>query len=168
MCSHTKESETIYSIYHKSKFRIHGHLRHEFSPMGKIRWFVYSIEDVPCQKMIVGSTQDPAKRWANYKSTCNKQTSKSSGLAKHFMDGCPFDHGKEKMGLSIKLLDSYDTTEEKLLVEGHVPGAKCRCKECNHLKDIEDRWILKLGTFYGDSGLNTRDEIKSKTRGNWK
>ena len=61
----------------------------------------------------------------------------------------------------------YDTTEETLVAAGHVPGPKCRCIECNHLKNLEDRWILKMGTFYGDSGLNTRDEMKNKTRGHW-
>ena len=34
------------------------------------------------------------------------------------------------------------------------------------LKDLEDKLILKLGTFYGDYGLNSRDEIILKTRGN--
>ena len=75
--------------------------------------------------------------------------------------------GKEKLTLSINLIDFYDTTEEKLVAPDHVPGPKCRCAECIHLKDLEDRWILKMGTFYGDSGLNTRDEIKSKIRGHW-
>ena len=118
-------------------------------------------------KLIIGSTQNPVFRWANYKAACNKETSKSSGLSKHFMDGCPFDTGKEKMTLTVTLIDYYDTTEETLVAAGHVPGPKCRCIECNHLKNLEDRWILKMGTFYGDSGLNTRDEMKNKTRGHW-
>ena len=108
------------------------------------------------------------KRWSNYKSTCNSQTSKSTGLAKHFMDGCLFDSGKEKMTLGFNLIDFFDTTEGKLLEAGHVPGPKCRCSECNKLKDLEDRWILKMGSFYGISGLNSRDEIKNKTRCTWK
>jgi hypothetical protein len=41
----------------------------------------------------------------------------------------------------------------------------CRTVECENLKTIEDRWILNLGTFYRH-GLNSRDEIKSKTRYN--
>ena len=100
LCNHTKESDTIQSFFFKTKFRIHGHLRHDFSPIGKIRWFIYSIEDIPCKKLIIGSTQSPTLRWANYKAACNKENSKSSGLSKHFMDGCPFDTGKEKMTLS--------------------------------------------------------------------
>ena len=73
LCSHIKERETIESQYYITKFKIHGHLRHDFSPQGKIRWFVYGIEDEPCHKVIVGSTQDPTKRWANHKTTCNKK-----------------------------------------------------------------------------------------------
>ena len=89
-------------------------------------------------------------------------------MAKHFMDGCLFDLGKEKTTLCFTLIDYYDTTKVKLQIAGHVPGPKCRCHECNILKDLEDRWILKMGSFYGISGLNCRDEVKNKTRCNWK
>ena len=88
---------------------------------------------------------------------------KSTGLANHFKDGCPFDTGKEKSTLVFTLIDFYDTTKEKLERAGHVPGPYCQCKECGHLKDLEDRWILKMGTFYGSSGLNSRDDAKNKT-----
>ena len=80
------------------------------------------------------------------------------------MDGCIFDTGKEKMTLSITLIDYYDTTENKLQKASHVPGPKCRCQECLNLKDLEDKWILKMGSFYGISGLNSRDEMKAKTK----
>ena len=70
------------------------------------------------------------------------------------------------MTLDFTLLDFYDTTKVKLVNSGHLPGAQCRCSECDHLKNIEDHWILKLGTLY-DGGLNSRDEIKSKSRYNW-
>ena len=159
-----KERETVGSYFYSQKFKIHGHLRHDFSPPNKIRWYVYCIEDLPCRKQIIGSTQNPSLRWANYKSTCNKESSKSTGLAKHFMDGCPFDQGKEKPTLSMTLIDFYDTTEEKINRAGHVQGPKCRCEECNKLKELEDQWIFKMGSYYGISGLNTRDETKSKTR----
>ena len=74
--------------------------------------------------------------------------------------------GREKFTLNFTLLDFYDTTEEKLRNYKHLPGPKCRCLECENLKILEDKWILKLGTFY-DDGLNTRDEVKSKSRYNW-
>ena len=127
-----------------------------------MRWFVYSIRDIPCQKIIVGSTQNPCDRWRNYKSTCNKENSKSTGLSKHFMDGCPFDTGIDKATLRYTLIDFYDTTQEKLQTAAHIPGPRCRCSECGHLKDLEDRWIMKIGSLYGISGLNSRDEMKSK------
>ena len=166
LCSHMKEKEFITSYYYPSKFKVHGHLRHDFAPIHKTRWFIYSIEDLPCQKMIIGSTKNPTERWANYKSTCNKESSKSSGLSKHFMDGCPFDNGVEKMTLNYTLIDYYDTTEQKIKEAGHVPGPKCRCRECNLLKDLENNWIMKIGSLYGVSGLNSRNEMKNSDRWN--
>ena len=130
-----RERDTINSLYYITKFRIHGNLRHDFSPLGKIRWFIYCVENVPCQKIIIGSTQNPTQRWANYKSTCNSQNSKSTDMAKNFMDGCLFDLGKEKTTFCFALIDHYDTTEAKLLKAAHIPGLKCRCQECNNLKD---------------------------------
>ena len=156
------ETDHIKSFYYITKFRIHGHLRHDYTPEGKIRWYIYCGVDVPCKKQIVGSTKDPVKRWANYKATCNSENSNSTGLANHFKDGCPFDTGKEKNTLVFTLIDFYDTTREKLQRAGHVSGPYCKCKECVHLKDLEDRWILKMGSFYGSSGLNFRDEAKTK------
>ena len=73
--------------------------------------------------------------------------------------------GRSKNTLDFTLIDHYDTTQEKLVLAKHVPGPKCRCKECENLKSIEDKWILKLGTFY--VGFNTRDEVKAKSRYNW-
>ena len=66
-------------------------------------------------------------------------------MSKHFMDGCPFDTGRDKVTLTYTLIDYYDTTEEKLKLADHVPGPKCRCTECSHLKDLEDRRIMKMG-----------------------
>ena len=167
LCEHMKEKALVNSIYYNRNLKIHGHLAHDLAPIGKIRWFVYSILDEPCNKQIVGSTQDPKLRWANYKSSCNKQNSKSTGLCKHFLEGCPNDQGPEKSTLDFTLIDFFDTTEEQLKKAKHVPGPKCRCIECQKLKDLEDKWILKMGSFYGKPGLNGRDEIKSKTRANW-
>ena len=162
LCNHMVEKDHTNSLYYNTKFRIHGHLKHDHSPEGKLRWYIYCIDDVPCKKQIVGSTQDPVKRWANYKSTCNSENSKSTGLASHFRDGCPFDKGKDKSTLVFTLIDYYDTTLEKIRTAGHVPGPKCRCKECDHLKDLENQWIMKMGTYYGSSGLNLRDEQKNR------
>ena len=59
-----------------------------------------------------------------------------------------------------------DTTEEKLMQAGHEGGPKCRCTKCGKLKRTEDMWILRLGTFYGETRLNSRDEIVSNVSGN--
>ena len=82
------------------------------------------------------------------------------------MDGCPFDTGIDKSTLNYTLVDFYDTTAQKIREAGHVPGPKCRCKECNLLKDLENKWIMKMGTLYGTSGLNERNEMKSNIRWN--
>ena len=161
-----QETSYIESFFFKKKHWIHGNLAHDRSPEGKIRWYIYTIEDIPCHKQIVGSTINPTKRWAVHKSSCNSKSSKSTGISKHFMEGCPHDPGKQKDTLKMTLIDYWDTTAQKLLEAGHEKGAQCRCRECNSLKNVEDKWILQLGTFYGQSGLNTRDEIKSKSRGN--
>ena len=116
--------------------------------------------------MIVGSTTNPTARWSTHKSTCNLRKSNSTGLSKHFKAGCPNDMGLQKSTLDFTLVDFYDTSQEKLLLANHESGAKCRCVECGHLKAIEDRWIINLGTFY-EHGLNSRDEIKNKSRYNW-
>ena len=142
-------------------------MAHDQAPEGKIRWYIYNIRDLPCNKTIVGSTQDPKARWANYKSCCNLKKSNGTGLCKHFMEGCSNDLGLDKSTLDFTLIDYFDTTEEKLLHAKHVTGPKCRCTECGKLKDLEDRWILKVGSFYGNSGLNNRNEIKRKTRAQW-
>ena len=62
---------------------------------------------------------------------------------------------------------SMVTSEEKLDAAGHGGGVACRCSECQRLKDIEDKWICRLGTFNSPNGLNTRDEIKTRSRVNF-
>ena len=89
-------------------------------------------------------------------------------ISKHFTfnEGCPNDLGRQKEMLNFTLVDYIDISPEDLTKAGHVGGAKCRCKECDRLKDIEDKFILRMGTFYG-KGMNTQDQIQSKTRYNW-
>ena len=143
--------------------------RNQFLPEGcqAICWFIYKITDIPCNKIIIGSTQNPKERWANYKSCCNRKKSNGTGLCKHFMEGCPNDSGPQKSSLNFTLVDFFDTSNEKLVKAKHEKGPQCRCNECNSLKILEDKWILKLGSFYGETGLNSRDEIKKKTRCQW-
>ena len=65
------------------------------------------------------------------------------------------------------LIDHVDVIAEKLADAGHQGGAKCRCCQCEKLKDCEDKWICRLGAFHGPSGLNSRDEIKGRSRINF-
>ena len=159
----------VKSEFYNQNFRIHGHLSHDFNSQSKLRWYIYLLEDVPCQKQIIGSTTNPTKRFSNYKTSCNNGPSHSTGLAKHFTlkDGCPNDTGRGKDTLRFTLVDFIDVKEEDLVKAGHVKGPKCRCLQCGRLKDLEDQWMVKMGTFWGDGGLNSRDEIQSKTRYNW-
>ena len=85
---------------------------------------------------------------------------------KHFCDGCPNNTG-DLSHLRWTLVDHIQITEEQLTNVGHQGGAKCRCSECIRLKTVEDKWICRLGSFYGGGGLNTRDEIKARSRVNF-
>ena len=121
-----------------------------------------------CLKQYIGSTTDICSRWSSTKSACNKADSNRTGLYKHFQDGCPNGTGRSKTHIRLTLVDFYDTTEDKLTQAGHEPGPQCRCVECNRLKRVEDKRILRMGTFHGDSGLNTRDEFTAVARGNYR
>ena len=122
LCSHMKETSYIHSKYFNRKFEIHGHNVH--LPAGqknKLRWFVYCCEDTVCNLVYIGSTTDVCKRWASTKKACNDGNSSNTGLYKHFMNGCPGNTGDGKLEhLRWTLVDSMDTTQEKLTTAGHV------------------------------------------------
>ena len=115
------------------------------------------MEDLPCRLQYVGSTTDVCNRWSSTKAACNKADSNSTGLYKHFMDGCPNDTGTNKDHIRLTLLDFVETNEDKLREAGHQSGRQCQCDECGRLLRVENKWILRLETFYGHSGLNCRD-----------
>ena len=80
--------------------------------------------------------------------------SNATGLAKHFKDGCPSDTGdKRKHILNITILDCYDTTEDKLVRASHK-NKYCDCTECAIAKTLEQKWISRVGSMFGASGLN--------------
>ena len=56
-----------------------------------------------------------------------------------------------------------DTTAGKLIDSGHRKG-NCKCSECDKLRKLENKWILRLGTFYGERGLNARNILDSAVR----
>ena len=158
VCSHMEEQSFVQSeFYNGRKFAIHGRNVHSKATEGSpMKWFVYLEEDLPCHLQYVGSTVSMTSGWANTKMRCNKRDSDATGLYKHFRDGCPNDTGVNKQTIRISLIDFMDTTPAKLLEAGHKKKGNCLCEECDKLKNLELEWILKLGTFYGDSGLNVR------------
>ena len=91
------------------------------------------------------------------------ETKDNTGRYKHYMNGCPNDDRAQE-NLRFTLLDSIVTSLQKLEAAKHEAGPKCRCSECLRLKSTEDKWICRLGTFFGQTGLNSRDEIKGKVR----
>ena len=81
-------------------------------------------------------------------------------------EGCPNDTGRAKTHLQFTLVDFLDTTSEELSKVGHSGGVYCKCTVCQKLKTLEDKFILRSGTFYSQ-GLNSRNEIRNKSRVNW-
>ena len=106
VCSHMKPTDSVYSYHFGTKIKVHGRLSHDVSPPGFIRWYIYVIEDMPCQLLYCGSPQNPVGRFSSHKSSCNNGQSKASGLAKHFINGgCPYDPGRGKETLNFTLVD---------------------------------------------------------------
>ena len=170
VCSYKVETSCVSSYYFKRRFAIHGKNVH--LPAGqkkKLKWFVYLVHDTHCQLMYVGSTTDVCSRWSTTKSACLGRNKSNTGLYKHFMEGCPehMDKGNVRH-LTWTILDFIDTSEARLEDAGHVGGVGCRCGECQRLKDQEDKWICRLGTFHPPHGLNSRDEIKARSRVNFR
>ena len=170
VCSYMVETSYVTSYHFKRKHAIHG--RNIHLPAGqknKMRWFIYLVHDNHCQLLYVGSTNDVCRRWSGTKSACLGRNKDNTGLYKHFMQGCPkhIETGNVKH-LTWTLVDHIDTSTEQLEDAGHTGGVGCRCSECQRLKDTEDKWICRLGTFNPPNGLNTRDEIKTRSRVNFR
>ena len=158
--------EYVVSIHFKTKHAIRGHLVHEDRDKKfKSRWFIYMIYDSTCTKQYIGSTSDINNRWSNHKSDCNHKNN-SCGLSAHFMLGCNGDTEREKLHLNVTLLDYFDVTLEQTVYEKHG-GIGCLCKLCDKLKDIENTWIMKIGSYYYPAGLNSREELRRKVRVNY-
>ena len=148
----------------EKKFARHGrNIHNKASDTNPLKWFVYLEEDLLCKKQYVGSTFSITTRWANTKLRCNKRDSDLTGLYKHFRDGCPNDTDDNKTHIRISLIDFLTTTNDKLREAGHRKG-NCKCGECDRLRRLEYKRILRLGTFNGESGLNSRDILKNATR----
>ena len=96
---------------------------------------------------------------------CLDKDSANTGLYKHFKTGCSFGKGEGDLGhVTWTLVVFVETSDIQLTNADHQGSPKCRCTECLRLKDTEEKWIYQLGTFYGLNELNTRDEIKTRSR----
>ena len=165
VCAHMVESRDVLSQHFKIKHAISGHNVHlQATEKPKLKWFVYLEEDIPCSLQYVGSTTSMTHRWANTKKKCNDRSSVGTGLEAHFKSGCPCDTGAEKSQIRITLLEHMTMTHEELLQQKHRDSPGCRCNLCGRLKSLEDKWICRIGTMHKPHGLNTRDEIISKSR----
>ena len=67
------------------------------------------------------------------------------------------------MNLTVTLVDFIGVTLEDVQGARHG-GVGCECELCGKLTNLEDDWIMRLGSFYYPGGLNKRDEIKRKAR----
>ena len=169
VCSYMIETSYVTSHHFERRFAIHRRNIHlPASQKNKMTWFVYLVEDTACQLQYVGSTTDVCHRWSSTKTACLGRKLTNTGLYKHFHEGCPAHlNSGDVRHLVWTLVDSIDTTEDLLKEAGHIGGVACRCGECQRLKDQEDKWICRLGTFHPPHGLNTRDEIKTRSRVNF-
>ena len=85
VCSHMKETSTIFSFHFRRNFAIHGRNIHLLaSQKNKHRWFVYTIVDEFCELIYVGSTTDVCARWSQTKKACLDRNNSNTGLYKHF------------------------------------------------------------------------------------
>ena len=166
-CSHVIETDNFFNKHEKKRNRVHGHLRHDYAPMNKIRWFVYVIIDIHCEKYYVGSTVNPVFRWANHKKETSAKTKEkcTTALSRHFVVGCPGDINRNKSHLKIILVDHYDVTKEQLCISNHKDGAGCKCEHCILLKTIEVKWMVITNSTSETYGLNSMDEVTFITRG---
>ena len=126
------ETSYVTSYYFQRRFAIHGHNVHlPASTRNKMVWFIYLMHDTACMLLYVGSTTDPCKRWSSAKHACSHRNASNTGLYSHFESGCPthLETGNLEH-LTVTLLDSMTTSEEKLRDVGHTGGVQCRCSEC--------------------------------------
>ena len=165
-CNHMVETRSIFSSHFQRRHAVAGHNVHlKATEKVKLRWFVYLQECLHPDGIYqyVGSTSSVTERWANTKSKCVAGTTKGSGIEKHFNLGCTAKSDNLR-NIRNTLLEHFDTTSPKLKSANHKPGPGCRCTECSQLKNIEDKWIFRMGTMFGNFGLNNRNEVTNKAR----
>ena len=161
------ETNTVTSSHFKMNHAIAGnniHLKATQKP--KLRWFIYLKECSHPEGIYqyVGSTNSVTVRWANTKSKCLAGNKEGTGLEKHFKDSCSVIQSPNLDNLTISLLEHYDTTLQLLESANHQPEPGCVCRECDHLKEVESKWIHRLETLHSQFGLNNTLELHTKSR----
>ena len=89
-----------------------------------------------------------------------------TGLEKHIKKGCNV-LVPDMINVGITLLEHFNTSEMSLRQSSHQEGPGCWCCHCNKLKNMEDKWIRRLGTYHGRISLNDIDEITRNARVNY-
>ena len=171
-CKRMVERSEVTSTHFGVKHSIAGNNVHlPATQKEKFLWFIYLLECIHPEGRFqyVGSAISITHRWANTKSKINSlalnpSLQAGSGIEKHFKEGCSQHQGPALESVRVTLLETFETSKEKTKASNHKAGEGCRCTECERLKELEDKWICRLGTFHGQFGLNERDEMKRKTR----
>ena len=160
------ERRPVMSSHFRRTHAIDGHNVHlKATEKPKLKWFVYLEECIHPDGVYqyVCSTNSMTDRWANTKSRCLAKDSDSTGLYKHYKQGCAT--ATPALGnIRITLLEQYNTNNERIRGFNHKPGPGCVCSECDRLKQLEAKWIFRLGSLHGHFGLNNRSEVHSKFR----
>ena len=168
-CSHMIERRSIFSSHFRRNHAIAGHNVHrKASEKPKLKWFVYLEECIHPEGIFqyVGSTNSMVERWATTKSKCLAKDSEGTGLEKHYKDGCSAE--QPALGnIRVSLLEQFNTSVTRLQNAVHRPGPGCVCKECDSLKELESKWIHRLGTLHGQFGLNNKNEMHRKVRASY-
>ena len=166
LCSHITERRTVFSSHFMRYHAVAGHNIHrKATEVPKLMWFIYLEECIHNDGIFqyVGSTISMTERWANTKNRCLAGDSDSTGLYKHYKEGC--SARLPALGnIRVSLLEHYTTTTDALTKAKHKPGPACNCVECDKLKQLESKWILRLGTIHGQYGLNMKSELSRKAR----
>ena len=160
------ERRKVFSSHFQRYHAIAGHNTHsKATEKPKLKWLIYLEECIHPDGIYqyVGSTNSMTERWANTKNRCLARDSEGTGLYKHHKFGCSV--ANPALGnIRISLLEQYNTTVETLRKANHMPGPACNCSECEKLKQLESKWILRMSFLHFQFGLNSKSELYAKVR----
>ena len=93
----------------------------------------------------VGSSKNMKTRWSKHKNDIRYSNWTACGLTRHFGENHRNNIEEAINNLKVTLVDCSDKEED--------------------LKQLEDRWILKMGTLF--TGLNSHNEVLRNSRRNY-